>query len=98
MRRIFIITFLMILAAGLLAACETAGSARDLGSLPNQMWLYNCGPQWAKRLLMTGDTVTGAEAAFGLVEDGFEITHRVLFSNRPAIHTCRKMIADIFDR
>ena len=37
--------------------------ARDLGSLPNQMWLYNCGPQWAKRLLMTGDTITGKEAA-----------------------------------
>ncbi len=42
--------------------------ARDLGSLPNQMWLYNCGPQWAKRLLLTGDTITGAEAAsIGLV-------------------------------
>ncbi|MCB1743999.1 MAG: enoyl-CoA hydratase/isomerase family protein, partial [Gammaproteobacteria bacterium] len=42
--------------------------ARDLGSLPNQMWLYHCGPQWAKRLLLTGDTVTGAEAAsIGLV-------------------------------
>ncbi len=42
--------------------------ARDLGSLPNQMWLYNCGPQWAKRLLLTGDTVTGEEAALiGLV-------------------------------
>lgn len=42
--------------------------ARDLGSLPNQMWLYHCGPQWAKRLLLTGDTVTGEEAAMiGLV-------------------------------
>lgn len=42
--------------------------ARDLGSLPNQMWLYNCGPQWAKRLLMTGDTITGREAQIiGLV-------------------------------
>ncbi|MFV0297636.1 MAG: crotonase/enoyl-CoA hydratase family protein [Hyphomicrobiaceae bacterium] len=42
--------------------------ARDLGSLPNQMWLYNCGPQWAKRLLMTGDTITGREAQLiGLV-------------------------------
>jgi len=41
---------------------------RDLGSPPNQMWLYNCGPQWAKRLLLTGDTVTGEEAALiGLV-------------------------------
>ena len=26
------------------------------------MWLYNVGPQWAKRLTLTGDTVTGAEA------------------------------------
>lgn len=42
--------------------------ARDLGSLPNQMWVYNCGPQWAKRLLLTGDTITGAEAEIiGLV-------------------------------
>ena len=42
--------------------------ARDLGTLPNNMWLYNVGPQWAKRLTMTGDTVTGKEAAeIGLV-------------------------------
>ena len=42
--------------------------ARDLGALPNNMWLYNVGPQWAKRLILTGDTVTGAEAAeIGLV-------------------------------
>jgi enoyl-CoA hydratase len=42
--------------------------ARDLGTLPNNMWLYNVGPQWAKRLTMTGDTITGAEAAaIGLV-------------------------------
>lgn len=36
--------------------------ARNLGALPNNMWLYNIGPQWAKRLTMTGDTVTGREA------------------------------------
>ncbi|MEM7101212.1 MAG: crotonase/enoyl-CoA hydratase family protein [Pseudomonadota bacterium] len=42
--------------------------ARDLGALPNNMWLYNIGPQWAKRLTLTGDTVTGAEAQeIGLV-------------------------------
>ncbi len=42
--------------------------ARDLGALPNNMWVYNVGPQWAKRLTLTGDTVTGAEAQdIGLV-------------------------------
>lgn len=42
--------------------------ARDLGALPNNLWLYNLGPQWAKRLTMTGDTITGAEAQqLGLV-------------------------------
>ncbi len=42
--------------------------ARNLGALPNNLWVYHCGPQWAKRLNLTGDTVTGAEAAdIGLV-------------------------------
>jgi enoyl-CoA hydratase len=42
--------------------------ARDLGALPNNMWLYNVGPQWAKRLTLTGDAITGAEAQqIGLV-------------------------------
>jgi len=42
--------------------------ARDLGALPNNMWLYNVGPQWAKRLTLTGDTVTGSEAqSIGLI-------------------------------
>lgn len=42
--------------------------ARDLGALPNNMWIYNVGPQWAKRLMLTGDTVTGPEAQdIGLV-------------------------------
>jgi enoyl-CoA hydratase len=42
--------------------------ARDLGVLPQQMWIYHVGPQWAKRLLLTGDSITGSEAAeIGLV-------------------------------
>ncbi len=41
---------------------------RDLGTPPDNMWLYLCGPQWAKRLLLTGDSLTGADAAqIGLV-------------------------------
>ncbi|HVR30079.1 MAG TPA: crotonase/enoyl-CoA hydratase family protein [Thermoanaerobaculia bacterium] len=42
--------------------------ARDLGALPNNMWLYHVGPQWAKRLTLTGDMITGKEAQqIGLV-------------------------------
>ena len=36
--------------------------ARDLGALPSNFWLYHVGPQWAKRLLLTGDSITGREA------------------------------------
>lgn len=36
---------------------------RNMGSPPNQLWLYNCGPQWTKRMLLTGDTMSGADAA-----------------------------------
>lgn len=43
-------------------------AARSNGALPFNLWLYNCGPQWAKRLQLTGDSVTGADAArIGLV-------------------------------
>ena len=37
--------------------------SRDLGATPSMMWLYHVGPQWAKRLLLTGDTVSGEDAA-----------------------------------
>ena len=42
--------------------------ARAQGSLPSHMWLYNLGPQWAKRVLLTGDSLAGPDAAtLGLV-------------------------------
>lgn len=41
---------------------------RNMGAAPNQMWLYHIGPQWTKRLLLTGDTLDGTDAAkLGLV-------------------------------
>jgi enoyl-CoA hydratase len=45
-------------------------ATRANGTPPNHMWIYHVGPQWAKRLLMTGDTVSGRDAArIGLVLD-----------------------------
>jgi enoyl-CoA hydratase len=43
-------------------------ATRAMGSPPNHMWIYNVGPQWAKRLLLSGDVVRGKDAAkIGLV-------------------------------
>jgi enoyl-CoA hydratase len=36
---------------------------RNMGSPPNHLWLYHCGPQWTKRMLLTGDTMSGKDAA-----------------------------------
>ena len=45
-------------------------ATRANGTPPNHMWVYHVGPQWAKRLLMTGDSLTGTDAArIGLVLD-----------------------------
>lgn len=45
-------------------------ATRAMGSPPNHMWIYNVGPQWAKRFLLTGDVVLGKDAAkLGLVMD-----------------------------
>ncbi len=42
---------------------------RSMGVPPTNMWLYHLGPQWTKRLLFTGDTISGAQAAaIGLVQ------------------------------
>ena len=40
-----------------------APPVRSLGVPPAHMWTYVVGPQWAKRLLLTGDTITGTQAA-----------------------------------
>jgi enoyl-CoA hydratase len=38
-------------------------AVRSMGVALTQMWLYNVGPQWAKRMLLTGDKMTGRLAA-----------------------------------
>ena len=41
---------------------------RAMGSPVAHMWTYLVGPQWAKRLLLTGDSISGVEAErIGLV-------------------------------
>ena len=35
---------------------------RAMGTPPTHMWLYSVGPQWAKRLLLTGDLIDGKMA------------------------------------
>ena len=41
---------------------------RSMGVPPTNMWLYHLGPQWTKRLVLTGDTISGVEAReIGLV-------------------------------
>ena len=47
---------------------------RAMGSPPAHMWTYLVGPQWAKYFLLTGDSISGAEAAeIGLVWRSFPL-------------------------
>lgn len=45
-------------------------ATRANGTPPVNMWYYHLGPQWAKRMLLTGDIISGLDAArIGLVMD-----------------------------
>jgi enoyl-CoA hydratase len=45
-------------------------ATRANGSPPNNLWIYHVGPQWAKRMLLTGDTLDATLAAqIGLILD-----------------------------
>jgi enoyl-CoA hydratase len=47
-------------------------AARANGTPPTNLWFYHCGPQWAKRMLFTGDTISGLDAArIGLALDSY---------------------------
>lgn len=59
------------------------------GTPPTSMWIYNVGPQWAKRLLLTGDTFTGRLAeriGFALeAAPADELDERVTFLARRVV-------------
>jgi enoyl-CoA hydratase len=64
----------LALACDLVLAAEDAligfPPVRSMGSPPHHLWTYLLGPQWAKRMLLTGDLLTGIDAArLGLVLD-----------------------------
>ena len=62
----------LALHCDLVVAAEDASigfpPVRSMGVPPTNMWLYHLGPQWTKRLVLTGDTITGTQARdIGLV-------------------------------
>ncbi len=47
-------------------------AARANGTPPTNLWFYHCGPQWTKRMLFTGDTISGIDAArIGMVLEAY---------------------------
>ena len=56
-------------------------AARANGTPPSNFWIYHCGPQWTKRMLFTGDTICGRDAArIGLVLESYpteELDHEI---------------------
>jgi enoyl-CoA hydratase len=64
----------LALTCDILIASHTAEighpGTRGLGTPPINYWFYHVGPQWAKRLLLTGDRLSGRDAArIGMVLD-----------------------------
>ncbi len=64
----------LALHCDLVVAAEDASigfpPVRSMGVPPTNMWLYHLGPQWTKRLVLTGDTISGTMARdIGLVVD-----------------------------
>jgi enoyl-CoA hydratase len=80
-------------------------ATRAMGSPPNHMWIYNVGPQWAKRFLLTGDVILGADAAkLGLVmssvppdrlDDEVMRLAKSIASLDPELLACNKRIVNL---
>lgn len=80
-------------------------ATRAMGSPPNHMWIYNVGPQWAKRFLLTGSLVLGKDAAkLGLVMASHPADHldaevadlaNSMASIDPELLACNKRIVNL---
>ena len=72
-------TDLVLLTDIIIAAEDTVigfPPVRAMGTPPAHMWLYHVGPQWAKRMLLTGDSISGADAQkIGLVYQAVPYEH-----------------------
>jgi len=97
------------LRCDIVVASETAKigfpATRANGSPPAHMWTYHVGPQWAKRLLLTGDTILGRDAAkIGLVLDAvpaeeidefaMDLARRVAYVD-PELNATQKRIVNL---
>lgn len=78
-------------------------ATRANGTPPTNLWFYQCGPQWAKRLLFTGDCLSGRDAArIGLVMDAVpadqldaevaELARRISFVDSELLATQKRVI------
>lgn len=78
---------------------------RAQGSPPSHMWLYHMGPQWAKRMLLTGDLLRGRDAVkVGLALESVSSenldTHVMALAKRiaataPDLLACNKRIVNL---
>jgi len=76
---------------------------RSLGTPSTNMWLYRAGPQLAKRLLFTGDVISGTEAAerglalsahdaATLDDDVMELAERMARSSRDMLMSNKRVL------
>jgi enoyl-CoA hydratase len=80
-------------------------ATRVQGSPPSHMWLYHLGPQWTKRVLMTGDLLSGKDAAklglvmksvpFGKLDAEVNKLARRLTLVDPDLLACQKRITNL---
>jgi len=65
-------------------------ATRAMGSPPNHMWFYNVGPQWAKRLLLSGDVVSAPAQA--LEEEVMTLARRLATIDAELLATNKRIV------